>query len=184
MQKLLVYADFDWLQEPVLVGELSYESLRGTDNYGFCFDEEWLRTQGGLFLSADLNNYLGVQYTTGGDIFGCFSDTLPDRWGILFRGRELTYPCRFCWQLLVERVAPFAKFELCTLQFEVLNFPSSTFLDGSRRHKHLTTPERRDVFSLSSLQSNFYRLNIFLRRCIYHSNLGAKNTPESDNTKF
>lgn len=82
MQKLLVYADFDWLQEPVLVGELSYESLRGTDSYGFCFDEEWLRTQGGLFLSADLNNYLGIQYTTGGsDIFGCFSDTLPDRWG-------------------------------------------------------------------------------------------------------
>ena len=79
MQKLLVYADFDWLKEPTLVGELSYESLRGTDSYGFCFDEEWLRTQGGLFLSADLNNYLGIQYTTGGsDIFGCFSDTLPE----------------------------------------------------------------------------------------------------------
>ena len=56
MQKLLVYADFDWLKEPTLVGELSYESLRGTDSYGFCFNEEWLRTQGGLFLSADLNN--------------------------------------------------------------------------------------------------------------------------------
>ena len=82
MQKLLVYADFDWLKEPTLVGELSYESLRGTDSYGFCFNEEWLRTQGGLFLSADLNNYSGVQYTTGGgDIFGCFSDALPDRWG-------------------------------------------------------------------------------------------------------
>ncbi|ATR93685.1 toxin HipA [Porphyromonas gingivalis] len=82
MQKLLVYADFDWLKEPTLVGELSYESLRGTDNYGFYFNEEWLRTQGGLFLSADLNNYSGVQYTTGGgDIFGCFSDALPDRWG-------------------------------------------------------------------------------------------------------
>ena len=65
-------------------------NLCGTDSYGFCFDEEWLRTQGGLFLSADLNNYLGIQYTTGGsDIFGCFSDTLPDRWGLLFRGREL-----------------------------------------------------------------------------------------------
>jgi hypothetical protein len=82
MQKLLVYADFDWLKEPTLVGELSYESLRGTDSYGFCFNEEWLRTQGGLFLSEDLNNYSGVQYTTGsGDIFGCFSDALPDRWG-------------------------------------------------------------------------------------------------------
>lgn len=81
MRKLLVYADFDWLKEPKLVGELSYESLRGTDSYGFRFDEEWLRTQGSLFLSADLNHYSGVQYATGGDIFGCFSDALPDRWG-------------------------------------------------------------------------------------------------------
>ena len=81
MRKLLVYADFDWLKEPKLVGELSYESLRGTDSYGFRFDEEWLRTQGSLFLSAALNHYSGVQYTTGGDIFGCFSDALPDRWG-------------------------------------------------------------------------------------------------------
>ncbi|WP_304286093.1 HipA N-terminal domain-containing protein, partial [Porphyromonas endodontalis] len=82
MKRLLVYADFDWLKGPILVGELSYESLRGTDSYGFCFNEEWLRTQGGLFLSADLNSYSGVQYTTGdSDIFGCFSDALPDRWG-------------------------------------------------------------------------------------------------------
>lgn len=60
MQKSLVYADFDWLKEPTFVGELSYESLRGADSYGFRFDDEWLRTQGGLFLSADLNNYSGV----------------------------------------------------------------------------------------------------------------------------
>ena len=64
------------------MGELSYESLRGEDSYGFSFDEEWLRKAGELLLSADLNNYLGVQYTvTGCDIFGCFSDALPDRWG-------------------------------------------------------------------------------------------------------
>ena len=82
MQKLLVYADFDWLKEPALMGELSYESLRGEDSYGFSFDEEWLRRAGELFLSADLNNYPGVQYTAAGcDIFGCFSDALPDRWG-------------------------------------------------------------------------------------------------------
>ena len=82
MQKLLVYADFDWLKEPTLMGELSYESLRGEDSYGFSFDEEWLRKAGELFLSADINNYPGVQYTAAGcDIFGCFSDALPDRWG-------------------------------------------------------------------------------------------------------
>ena len=82
MKKLYVYADFDWLKEPVLVGELGYESLRGSDCYGFRFDEKWLAQFNGIFLSDDLNNYPGQQYTMPGkDIFGCFSDALPDRWG-------------------------------------------------------------------------------------------------------
>ena len=82
MKKLYVFADFDWLKEPRLVGELSYESLRGSDSYGFCYSNEWLKDYGSLFLSDDLNNYPGQQYTAlGKDIFGCFSDALPDRWG-------------------------------------------------------------------------------------------------------
>ncbi len=82
MKKLYVYADFDWMKEAVLVGELSYESLRGSDSYGFKFSDEWLKKFGNLFLSEDLNNYPGQQYTQPGkDIFGCFSDALPDRWG-------------------------------------------------------------------------------------------------------
>ena len=82
MKKLYVFADFDWLKEPRLVGELSYESLRGSDSYGFCYSNEWLKDYGSLFLSDDLNNYPGQQYTAlDKDIFGCFSDALPDRWG-------------------------------------------------------------------------------------------------------
>lgn len=82
MKKLLVYADFDWLKEIVCLGELSYESLRGSDSYGFTFDDAWLKKHGNLFLSMDLNNYPGRQYTQPGkDLFGCFSDALPDRWG-------------------------------------------------------------------------------------------------------
>lgn len=82
MKKLYVFADFDWLKEPRLVGELSYESLRGSDCYGFCYSNEWLKDYGSLFLSDDLNNYPGQQYTAPDkDIFGCFSDALPDRWG-------------------------------------------------------------------------------------------------------
>ena len=82
MKRLYVFADFDWLKAPRLVGELSYESLRGSDSYGFCYSDDWLRDYGNLFLSDDLNNYPGPQYTaTGKDIFGCFSDALPDRWG-------------------------------------------------------------------------------------------------------
>ncbi len=89
MHTLYIYADFDWLEAPLLVGELGYESLRGADSYSFKFDNEWLRLYGGLFLSADINNYPGQQYTQPGkDIFGCFSDALPDRWGRLLLNRR------------------------------------------------------------------------------------------------
>ena len=89
MKALYVYADFDWLNTPMLVGELGYESLRGSDSYAFKFDDEWLRHYGNLFLSADINNYPGQQYTQPGrDIFGCFSDALPDRWGRLLLNRR------------------------------------------------------------------------------------------------
>ena len=38
MKKLYVYADFDWLKEMELIGELGYESLRGADSYSFTFN--------------------------------------------------------------------------------------------------------------------------------------------------
>ena len=63
MKRLYVFADFDWLKAPRLIGELSYESLRGSDSYGFCYSDDWLRDYGNLFLSDDLNNYPGQQYT-------------------------------------------------------------------------------------------------------------------------
>ena len=89
MRTLFIYADFDWLEAPLLVGELGYESLRGSDSYSFKYDNEWLRQNGGLFLSADINNYPGQQYTQPDrDIFGCFSDALPDRWGRLLLNRR------------------------------------------------------------------------------------------------
>jgi serine/threonine-protein kinase HipA len=82
MKTLYVYADFNWMPEVELIGTLSYESLRGSDSYGFQFDNQWLSRYGALYLSDDLNNYSGMQYTQPGcDIFGCFSDALPDRWG-------------------------------------------------------------------------------------------------------
>lgn len=82
MKKILVYADFDWLQQIELVGELSMDSIRGGETYGFRFDPNWLKNHADVLLSDDINNYVGMQYTQQGkDIFGCFSDSLPDRWG-------------------------------------------------------------------------------------------------------
>ncbi len=82
MKKLYVYADFDWLDAPQLIGELSYDSVRGGVTYGFSYAREWLAKYGDIFLSEDLQNYPGIHYSRPGkDIFACFSDALPDRWG-------------------------------------------------------------------------------------------------------
>lgn len=82
MKKIFVYADFDWLETPQLMGELSCDSVRGSETYGFSYDKEWLAKYGDIFLSEDLQNYPGIQYTRPErDIFACFSDVLPDRWG-------------------------------------------------------------------------------------------------------
>ncbi len=78
MKKLYVYADFDWLKETELVGELGYESLRGSDSYSFKFDEGWLARHPDLFLSDDLNIFPGQQFTRPGrDIFGCGQIPVP-----------------------------------------------------------------------------------------------------------
>ena len=92
MKKLYVYADFDWLKEVELVGELGYESLRGSDSYSFKFADNWIKKYNAISLSEDINNYPGIQYTQPDkDIFGCFADALPDRWGrtLLLRREQI-----------------------------------------------------------------------------------------------
>ena len=61
MEKLLVYADFDWLNEIELIGELTMDSIRGGETYGFEYAKKWLHgfllTSQGWTLSPayDLN---------------------------------------------------------------------------------------------------------------------------------
>ena len=66
MRTIFIYADFDWLEKPLLLGELGYESLRGSDSYSFKYDNSWLRQYGSLFLSADINNYPGNTHSRRG----------------------------------------------------------------------------------------------------------------------
>ena len=77
---LQVIADFDFLPAQLLVGELHHERVRGNSVYKFRFAPEWMEKHGNIKLCADLVNTLGWQYSTG-NLFGCFSDALPDRWG-------------------------------------------------------------------------------------------------------
>lgn len=81
MEKLDVIASFDWIDKEEKVGTLGYEYLRGSDVFSFEFDKTWLKRYPKIDFGCDLRPYTGVQYSQGNHIFGCFSDTLPDRWG-------------------------------------------------------------------------------------------------------
>ena len=82
MTKIYVYADFNWLKKVELVGELSMQTIRGKESYSFEFSKDWLKNYGSIQLSDDINNYTGIQYCQqNNEIFGCFADSLPDRWG-------------------------------------------------------------------------------------------------------
>lgn len=92
MDKLSVYADYNWLEKEELVGTLYHDRLRGTDKYGFEYNASWLKNHPDIVLSADIMNYSNIQWTRQGkDIFGCFSDAMPDRWGrtLLMRREQI-----------------------------------------------------------------------------------------------
>ncbi len=58
------------------------QSIRGKESYSFEFSKDWLKNYGSIQLSDDINNYTGIQYCQqNNEIFGCFADSLPDRWG-------------------------------------------------------------------------------------------------------
>ena len=82
MEKIYVYADFDFLEQTEEIGVLSYERVRGNDHFAFEFSREWLSRHGGVILSGDVMNVRGMQYPRqGNSVFGFVKDSFPDRWG-------------------------------------------------------------------------------------------------------
>lgn len=90
-RSIFVYADWDGLETPQLMGILFAELLRGKEIFSFEYDKEWLNSYKAHLLDPDLQLYAGLHYLND-DIktnFGLFLDSSPDRWGrILMRRRE------------------------------------------------------------------------------------------------
>jgi serine/threonine-protein kinase HipA len=90
MEKIYVYANFDFLKQTEEIGTLSYERVRGNDHFAFEFSREWLSRHGDMILSGDVMNVRGIQHPRqGNSVFGFVKDSFPDRWGqILLDRRE------------------------------------------------------------------------------------------------
>ena len=89
MEKIYLYADFDFLEKAEEIGVLTYERVRGNDHFAFEFSREWLSRHGDMILSGDIMNVTGLQHPRqGNSVFGLVKDSFPDRWGRLLLDRR------------------------------------------------------------------------------------------------
>jgi serine/threonine-protein kinase HipA len=90
VRNIYVYAHWVGMKEPVLMGELKAEFVRGKEIFSFSYAKDWLKSSFSQILDPELLFYSGSQYA--GDEksnFGVFLDSSPDRWGrILMKRRE------------------------------------------------------------------------------------------------
>lgn len=87
-----IYVYIDWIEfeEPILMGVLSSELLRGKEVFSYSNDPNWLKHSEFRALDPDLGAFIGKQYLpTDKSNFGLFLDSSPDRWGrVLMQRRE------------------------------------------------------------------------------------------------
>ncbi|MBK5200098.1 MAG: type II toxin-antitoxin system HipA family toxin [Spirochaetaceae bacterium] len=98
-KEIYVYADwpFENSQEsqPLWMGTLFVNDSRGSELFSFSYTTDWLeRIQDNVQIfqfDPELFLYKGRQYpTTGNNLFGIFTDSIPDRWGrLLMKRREV-----------------------------------------------------------------------------------------------
>ena len=86
---IYVYDDFSQ-EEPILLGMLYVNVIKGGETYSFEYSNGWLKqTNLSVSLDPELMPYGGRQFPNGKNIFGIFADASPDRWGrVLMNKRE------------------------------------------------------------------------------------------------
>ena len=89
-KNIYVYADWVEIDNPILMGNLFVDILRGKEIFSFEYSDEWLNSNHLYNLDPDLGFYSGKQYLRDDKPnFGLFLDSSPDRWGrVLMRRRE------------------------------------------------------------------------------------------------
>lgn len=86
---IYVYFDRFDFNEPIFMGVLTSEILRGKEVFSYSNDKEWLNFPEFRVLDPDLGAFVGKQYLPADKSnFGLFLDSSPDRWGRVLMGRR------------------------------------------------------------------------------------------------
>ena len=88
-----IYVYMDWFEseEPIFMGVLHSEIIRGKEVFSYENNPAWLKHAQFRALDPDLSEFVGKQYLPEDKSnFGLFLDSAPDRWGrTLMRRREV-----------------------------------------------------------------------------------------------
>ncbi|SDI27891.1 type II toxin-antitoxin system HipA family toxin [Winogradskyella thalassocola] len=91
---IYVFADWDGLETPTLVGVLSAHFAKGKKAFSFEYDKDWLKTDAQRLLDPDIMFYSGPQYPNNKENFGIFLDSMPDTWGKTLMKRRAAQEAR------------------------------------------------------------------------------------------
>ena len=88
-REILVYADWEELETPQMVGTLFSSRSRGKEIFSFEYDRNWLQSSFVQEIDPDLGLFSGIQYLREEKSnFGVFLDSSPDRWGRVLMDRR------------------------------------------------------------------------------------------------
>lgn len=91
-KEIYIYFDDVNTDNPLFVGILLAQQVRGREVFSFQFDEKWLADSCCHLLDPDLQLYKGRQYLPENKSnFGLFLDSSPDRWGRVLLDRRESY---------------------------------------------------------------------------------------------
>ncbi|MFV0182878.1 type II toxin-antitoxin system HipA family toxin [Empedobacter falsenii] len=86
---IYVYADWQDLEGPILMGVLSAHQAKGRKAFSFSYDKLWLKSGHHYQLDPNLQLFAGPQFANDKENFGLFLDSMPDTWGrTLMKRRE------------------------------------------------------------------------------------------------
>ncbi|MDA3977423.1 type II toxin-antitoxin system HipA family toxin [Gallibacterium sp. AGMB14963] len=89
-KEIYVFASWEELIKPELIGVLSSDVVRGKESFRFSYDNNWLKSPFVQQIDPDLHLYSGEQYSLNAQNFRIFLDSCPDRWGrLLMKRREI-----------------------------------------------------------------------------------------------
>lgn len=86
---IYVYAHWQGMVEPKLIGTLSAHQGKGRKSFSFEYDKNWIKSEQQFLLDPDIQWFSGQQFPNQKENFGIFLDSMPDTWGrTLMKRRE------------------------------------------------------------------------------------------------